>query len=271
MQWITIVMISRTMKQFIIIFLVSILPLCLKAQVESKSDSIDNGISTLVRQLSEKQQEIDGLNDSIKRLNGQLDATIKMSMNESQSTNLQIEHFQDTITQLRKENASLLNDIRLKNDSLKSSKELLLSLDNIVYKECLLFPLERRFNAKYIADSKRCLDAMGTSKSHPKEFNTYYHFLDEYASFNQDLINFLRDQEKRLGMKQWKINELAVSQAVEGLNKLPYYRYYMNRNKAPWESILYLDETLDVFFSQLKSGKLNSTTMQELIQRLEPK
>lgn len=239
--------------------------------MESKSDSIDNGISTLVRQLSEKQQEIDDLNDSIKRLNGQLDATIKMSMNESQSTNLQIKHFQDTISLLRNENASLLNDIRLKNDSLKNSKNLIISLDNIVYKECLLFPLERRFNAKYIADSKRCLEAMGTSKSHPKEYNTYYHFLDEYDSFNQDLINFLRDQEKKLGMKQWKINELAISQAEDGLKKLPYYRYYMNRNKAPWESILYIDETIDEFFKLLNSGKLTSTTMQELIHRLEPK
>ncbi len=239
--------------------------------MESKSDSIDNGISTLVRQLSEKQQEIDDLNDSIKRLNGQLDATIKMSMTESQSTNLQIKHFQDTISLLRNENASLLNDIRLKNDSLKNSKNLIISLDNIVYKECLLFPLERRFNAKYIADSKRCLEAMGTSKSHPKEHNTYYHFLDEYDSFNQDLINFLRDQEKKLGMKQWKINELAISQAEDGLKKLPYYRYYMNRNKAPWESILYIDETIDEFFKLLNSGKLTSTTMQELIHRLEPK
>lgn len=259
------------MKKYIIILVVAILPLCLNAQEELRSDSIDNNITTLLRQLSEKQQEIDGLNDSIKRLNGQLDAAIKMSINESQSTNLQIEHFQDTITQLRNKNASLLNDIRLKNDSLKSSKALILSLDNIVYKECLLFPLERRYNAKYIADSKRCLDAMGTNKSHPKEYNTYYHFLDEYLSFNQDLINFLRDQEKRLGMKQWKINELAISQAEDGLKNLAYYKYYVNRNKSPWESILYLDETIDEFFKLLKSGKLNSTTMQELIQRLEPK
>lgn len=259
------------MNKFIILSVVTILPLCLKAQVGSKSDSIDNNVSTLLRQLTEKQQEIDILNDSIKKLNGQLDATIKMSINESQSTNVQIQHFQDTISQLRNENASLLNDVRLKNDSLKNSNDLIISLDNIVYKECLLFPLERRFNAKYIADSKRCLEAMGTNKSHPKEYTTYYHFLDEYVSFNQDLINFLRDQEKRLGMKQWKINELAISQAEDGLNKLPYYKYYVNRNKSPWESILYLDETIDEFFKLLKSGKLTSTTMQELIQRLEPK
>ena len=264
-------MISRKMKKYIIILVAALFPLFLTAQVESRSDSIDNNVSTLLRQLSEKQQEIDGLNDSIKKLNAKLNATIKMSLDESQNSNLLIGHYQDTISQLRNENASLLNDIRLKNDSLRSSKDLLLSLDNIVYKECLLFPLERRFNAKYIEDSKRCLDAMGTSKTHPKEYETYYHFLGEYASFNQELINFLRDQDKRLEMKQWKVNELAISQAEVGLKDFAYYKYYLNRNKSPWESILYLDETIDEFFKLLKSGKLNSTTMQELIQRLKPK
>lgn len=259
------------MKKNIIILVVAIFPLCLKAQEELRSDSIDNNVSTLPSQLSEKLQEIDALNDSIKRLNGKLDATIKMSKKESQSTNLQIECFKDTITQLRNENASLLNDIRLKDDSLRSSKALILSLDNIVYKECLLFPLERRYNAKYIADSKRCLEAMGTNKSHPKEYQTYYHFLDEYESFNQALITFLGDQEDCLGRKQWKINDVAIKQAKDGLNKLPYYKYYVNRNKYPWESILYLDETIDEFLKLLNSGKLNSKTMEELIQRLQSK
>lgn len=259
------------MKKNIIILVVAIFPLCLKAQEELRSDSIDNNVSTLLRLLSENQKEIGGLNDSIKRLNGKLDATIKMSKKESQSTNLQIECFKDTITQLRNENASLLNDIRLKDDSLRSSKALILSLDNIVYKECLLFPLERRYNAKYIADSKRCLEAMGTNKSHPQEYKTYYHFLDEYNSFNQDLIKFLTKQSDCLGRKQWKINDVAINQAKDGLNKLPYYKYYVNRNKDPWESILYLDETIDEFLKLLNSGKLNSKTMEELIQRLQSK
>ena len=259
------------MKKNIIILVVAIFPLCLKAQEELRSDSIDNNVSTLLRLLPEKLQEIDGLNDSIKRLNGKLDATIKMSKKESQSTNLQIKCFKDTITQLRNENASLLNDIRLKDDSLRSSKALILSLDNIVYKECLLFPLERRYNAKYIADSKRCLEAMGTNKSHPIEYKTYYHFLDEYDSFNQDLIKFLTKQSDCLEMKQWDVNELAIKQAKDGLNKLPYYKYYVNRNKYPWESILYLDETIEEFLKLLNSGKLNSKTMVELIQRLQSK
>ena len=259
------------MKKNIIILVVAIFPLCLKAQEELRSDSIDNNVSTLRRQLPENQKEIDGLNDSIKSLNGKLDATIKMSKKESQSTNLQIKCFKDTITQLRNENASLLNDIRLKDDSLRSSKALILSLDNIVYKECLLFPLERRYNAKYIADSKRCLEAMGTNKSHPEEYKTYYHFLDEYDFFNQDLIKFLTKQSDCLEMKQWDVNELAIKQAKDGLNKLPYYKYYVNRNKSPWESILYLDETIDEFLKLLNSGKLNSKTMKELIQRLQPK
>ena len=259
------------MKKNIIILVVAIFPLCLKAQEELRSDSIDNNVSTMRSQLPEKLQEIDGLNDSIKRLNGKLDATIKMSKKESQRTNLQIECFKDTITQLRNENASLLNDIRLKDDSLRSSKALILSLDNIVYKECLLFPLERRYNAKYIADSKRCLEAMGTNKSHPKEYQTYYHFLDEYESFNQALIKFLKYQSDCLKMKQWDVNELAIKQAKDGLNKLPYYKYYVNRNKYPWESILYLDETIDEFLKLLNSGKLNSKTMEELIQRLQSK
>ena len=72
-------------------------------------------------------------------------------------------------------------------------------------------------------------------------------------------------------MKQWKINEIAIGQAQDGLKALRYYKYYRNCKNQPWESILYLDETLDEFFKQLNSRKLNAASMKDLIQRLEPK
>ena len=100
----------------------------------------------------------------------------------------------------------------------------------------------------------------------------YYHFLDEYASFNQEVILFLKDIEKSLNRKNWKGTafEMVIPQANKALESLNYNQWYQKRNTT-WASIPYLDDTLDEFFKLLKSEKLTSTTMQELIQRLEPK
>ena len=256
------------MKKYIIIFLVSIVPLCLKAQVESTSDSIDNGISTLVCQLSEKQHEIDVLNDSIKRLNDNISASFKTNKDQFERTNKQLALYQDTIAVYRNEKRELLSVIQEKNDSLK----ILASIDTIIYKQCLLFPLERRFNPKHIFRAKHCLQAMNIESTHAQNFKKYFHFLDDYESFNQEVIMFLKKQEESFSKKQWKSSafEMVIPQANKALESLNYNQWYQKRNTT-YESIPYLDETLDDFFSQLKSGKLNSTTMEELIQRLQPK
>ena len=267
MLWIIMTTTMNKKKIIISSLILLFCPFCLLAQEQLITDSIDDNVSTLLRQLREKQQEIDVLNDSIKKLNEQANIIEKRSSKVSQDKDLQITKHQEKISQLISENQRLKDEIQEKKDSLK----IFATLDNIVYKECLLFPLERRYNATYIKEAKQCLAAMGIETTHSKEYETYYHFLDEYESFNNLVIAFLQDQEKRLSMKQWKINELAKSQAEESLKKLPYYKYYINRNKSPWESILYIDETLEEFFKQLNSGKLNAITMQQLIKRLEPK
>ena len=138
------------MKKNIIILVVAIFPLCLKAQEELRFDSIDNNVSTLRHQLSEKQNEIDVLNDSIKRLNDNISASFKTNKDQFERTNKQLALYQDTIAVYRNEKRELLSVIQEKNDSLK----ILASIDTIIYKQCLLFPLERRFNPKHIFRAK---------------------------------------------------------------------------------------------------------------------
>ena len=237
------------------------------AQDEIKRDSVNDNVTTLLSELTDKRNEINELNDSINKLNESINTTIRLGSEESLKQNDRISALQDTINQLRGENLRLVEEIRVKQDSLK----IFATLDNIIYKECLLYPLERRYNPKYIEDAKHCLAAMNVERTHPKEHHTYYHFLDEYAAFNQEVLSFLKEQENGLSMKHWKINEIAISQADAGFKRLRYSRYYQNRNKSPWESILYLDETIERFFTLLKNGKLNAEAMQELIKRLEPK
>ena len=256
------------MKKNIIILVVAIFPLCLKAQEELRFDSIDNNVSTLRCQLSEKQNEIDVLNDSIKRLNDNISASFKTNKDQFERTNKQLALYQDTIAVYRNEKRELLSVIQEKNDSLK----ILASIDTIIYKQCLLFPLERRFNPKHIFRAKHCLQAMNIESTHAQNFKKYFHFLDDYESFNQEVIMFLKKQEESFSKKQWKSSafEMVIPQANKALESLNYNQWYQKRNTT-YESIPYLDETLDDFFSQLKSRKLNLQTMEELIQRLQPK
>jgi len=256
--------------QLLLFIIVAVLfPVSIFAQQEIASDTINNNddVSTLIRQLSEKQKEIDLLNDSIKRINAQMNDSIQKYKKDTQQLNTNRKLYQDSLSHFISENQRLMTIIQVKNDSLK----LFGTLDNMIYKQCLLFPLERRYNPIYINDCKKCLAAMRTDATYPKDYKIYYHFLDEYATFNQEIIGFLKEQEENLSMKNWKINEIAISQAQDSLKGLHYYQYYRNCKNQPWESILYLDETLDEFFKRLNSGKLNAASMKDLIQRLEPK
>lgn len=259
---------NYSVQLLLFIIVVALFPVRTFAQQEISSDTIKNDdVSTLIRQLSEKQKEIDLLNDSIKRINVQMNDSIQKYKKDALQLGASRKSCQDSLSHLISENQSLMNAIQVKNDSLK----LFAKLDNMIYKQCLLFPLERRYNPSYINDSKKCLAAMRTEATYPKDYKIYYHFLDEYEAFNQEVIGFLKVQEENLSMKNWKINEIAINQAYDALKDLKYNKYYKNCKNQPWESILYLDETLDEFFKQLNSRKLNASSMKDLIQRLEPK
>ena len=234
------------------------------AQTEADTDS---RVNTLLRQLDEKQQEIDKLNGAIEALN-------------SQAADLQneIQRLSRRNSELEQQNIGELDGLRAKIDELHSvidakndTLRWFTALDNTIYRQCLLYPLERRYDAKRINDAIHCIDVIDIKGNHKKEYDTYAHFLSEYERYNLEIINYLEAQKKSLGMKGWVVNDMVRAQADEGLKRTAYYRYYEKRDTDPWESILYLDETIDQYLNLLKKDKIAEADLQHLIDRLQPK
>ena len=57
----------------------------------------------------------------------------------------------------------------------------------------------------------------------------------------------------------------------DDLRGLEYYRYYQDRNKDPYQSIIYLDDAIDEFCSILDKGDNIQNRISDLIKKLEPK
>lgn len=182
----------------------------------------------------------------------------------------------EKIVKLQGDTAKFRHDNADQQKRLKSIEKGISSMDAIVYKQCLLFPLEKRFNKGLIEDCLMAVNAfaaLGGNRS--KDFNeckkVYYPLLNEYEKYNTEMISFIEKQV----VPRIPNGEIIPSHRESLVNKLkaePYYRNcYINRNKPPYNSIPYLDEAIDKLFKMLnKTGNVESE-LQELLRYLEPK
>ena len=156
-------------------------------------------------------------------------------------------------------------------DNQKEQLKLLDRIDDEVYRQCLLYPLERRFDPKLIDEALHSLNRMNIADSHREQYDTYAPLLNEYAHLNQEVITFLNDQKRSLTMKGGSFSNEGIAAAKQKFANNPYKRYYEKRNEKPWRSILYLDQALEDFFRLLDNKQLTSDALNELIERLQPK
>lgn len=205
-------------------------------------------------------------NGYVKKIKDLQDSVFKLRGEHSQYVKDDIA-YQDSIRKLNRKVRKMQDELKMKSDSMK----IIQSFDQIIYKECLLYPLERRYDSTRLVEAKHCLDLMTSVKvKQPVEYKTYYHFLTEYAKYNREVLGFLEELNGYFEKKAWPTGSAVESYVSGQLKKLTYYQFYEKRNIKPWESILYLDEVLDDFLKVLRKGEINKDTMQEFIKRVKP-
>jgi len=191
-----------------------------------------------------------------------------------ESLNDSIDFYKNKLDSLQKRYNDLENANKKLNIELSNRADELNAIDSIVYKQCLIRPLYRRYDPYEIKELIHCLEAMNIQNTHTKYYNTYYPLLVKYETYNREVISFLERQKKSYNLKTQSTEfnwSKFTDDAKTGLGGLTYYPFYKRRDYDPWKSITYIDEVIEDFEKQLQSHKLNQESLQDLIDRLTPK
>lgn len=159
------------------------------------------------------------------------------------------------------------------NQVLKTKTQVLATLSHVVYKQCLLYPLERKYSKKFVEESLRSLEALGirNNEKYREVCETYWDLLKKYSLYNQEVLSFLQTQNESFTLKRWNINEITKEGCKSDLERLSYYQFYKTKDIKPWKSIIYLDKVIDDLKSMLSGEKkLNEANFKDLINRVKP-
>lgn len=235
------------------------------AQNGTKQGSENNNLTPLIKSIDEKIDSILKLvNSNISNNNQQIPDNPQGCQNDLEKYKTEIKKKNDTIRHLTEEK----NTLKIQKDSLEKYTTF---FNETIFKQCLLYPLEGRYDSIFISECKQCLKDMKIQESHPELYNTYYDLLNDYKNYNDQVKTFLVEQKRSVDLKGGLIGAFK-DKAKQKLEELDYYKkFYLKRNTPPYKSIPYLDEVIYEFLSVLNSNKLNGTNMQELIEKLEPK
>lgn len=230
------------------------------AQNGTKQGYKNNDFTLLIKPIDEKCDSILKLLNSISNNHQQIPDNPQGCQTDLEKYKQEIKNKKDSIRHLTEEK----NTLKIQKDSLEKYTTF---FNETIFKQCLLYPLEGRYDSIFISECKQCLIDMKIKERHTDLYNTYFHFLDEYKNFNKDVKDFLEGQKTELERKNGELDMIKLK-AEPKLKKLDYYKYYKKRNIDPWESIVYLDKVIDKFFNLLNSNKLNINNLQELIDKL---
>jgi septal ring factor EnvC (AmiA/AmiB activator) len=233
---------------------------------ETENEAMETVIKVYQKQLDERDKQIESLkaaeaklNDSIATLNKQLakqEADTKQQLKASAGT-------EEKMASLKAKYDELVNAVS--------------TLDGIVYKNCLLYPLETRYDPKLIVEAVRAVNSFSqlpTAKS--SEFEqykkTYLPLLKQYGEYNKELGSFFAQKLEIIKMTGNVVRDAHRDKFTRELEALPYFqKCYKGRNNPPYSSIVYLDEAIDKFKAIIaKTGDV-SKEMEELIKSIEPK
>ena len=187
----------------------------------------------------------------------------------------------DRIAKLEKEVAEANKAIEKANKDYETIKQAVLSKDAVLYKQCLLYPLERRYNPALIADALSTVNVfagLGQMSDKFEEYrNTYQPLLNQYGQYNQQLIVFIQGCIDYVEKRQEKLGDGGLVTApkekwLNELKELPYYHEcYVGKDRPPYKSIIYLDDVIDEFRSVVEQKGDVKSELLKLVQKLEPK
>lgn len=172
------------------------------------------------------------------------------------------------------------NDLRGQTDSLKA---LINSLDPIIYKECILYPLSIRYNQQRIDESLRAVrsyrKAVGDnylSADFKQCIKTYLPFIEgtnpQYKQYSDELVRFLEKVADDLKNSKTEVMQTEMkNKCMQLIMQLTYYKYYKQRNTPPYKSIPFLDNALDSFKVLLNDSRSVVDDVQRLRKSITPK
>ena len=194
-----------------------------------------------------------------------MSTTIKMLQDEIKENKKQIAILNTTLATKEDSLAILKEFLVRKNTESQKAEEmaataeksrekiahLLSTVDAIVYKQCLLYPLEVKYDSSSVAEAIRTIDAVSNIIQNPsKDFvgykRTYYDLLTRYQAYSKEILSFLVREGKVLSMTNWQVG-VHKGKFQHDMTELSYYKYYSRKDAPPYKSILYLDQVLDKF------------------------
>lgn len=240
-----------------------------------QADSVT--IKDSVVETSKEQVVIDAMSSTVNDLNGKiitLQAEIKRLKGDSISKS-------DTISQLRKALDS--RTLKIQNETKRAEaaiseqkrvKNILSNVDAIVYKQCLLYPLEAKYDSITRAEALQAVNAFSEINSTPSgkfvEYkNIYYDLLYQYPTYYDQILSFLKKGKTVLGMTNWIVG-VHKEKFLNDMKSLPYWKFYLHRNEPPYKSILYLDNVLDKFKEIVNRNGNVKNEIEDLINKVSP-
>lgn len=259
------------MKKNIIVGICLSMAVWANAQTDStKADAV----GALTQVIAEQQAKIQKFNDSIATLHQEREKTVRQWSDSATFLNNIIgkkdKEWKDSLILRDKEIVRLKAD----NENLQKRIAATAKMTDVVYKQCLLYPLEARYDSLLIAESLESLEVMGISSQpqYKKNSQVYTHLLKDYGKYNQQLMDYINRQMRSFQFKKWQINDVVAKSSLDELMRWEYYKYFRNRNQAPWESILYLDGVIEELEAMLKSpSTLTEEKCSNLLKMITPK
>ena len=221
-------------------------------------ENIISEIGTLTSELKGKQDSISWMKDTIKSL--------------CQDTIL----LHKEIKELQEEKNKVESDRNGLKVQIDNWGRKLSSLDQVIYKQCLLYPLEGKYDPENITEAITTIETIqdlieSPSNQFVQYKKTYFPLLKGYEQYNNQIINLIESHILFLKALDWKIG-VRKEKFMNELKQLPYYsECYLKKDIPPFESITYLDDAIDKYINILKKEGNVKTDIEELLQSLRPK
>lgn len=232
------------------------------ARPDSLTDSHEAGIVALAEQLGAQKATIDRLeagikekNDTIALLQQELEA-LRAGAKREQQEGEALAAARDSVQSLGRELYESRRQLKAMADSLQSLSGLQAAvrrLDTLMYKQCLLYPLERPYEEGFVREALTTLDRLQIKQRglFQNEYATYAPLLRDYKKHTADVAKLLQGVAKRFDRLGYKVEPNIVRTVQSLLKASAYYPLYQQRNRPPYRSIPYLDGVVDDLLAML--------------------
>ena len=273
MRWITMININENnkMKKFALYLILILLSNGLYAQsndtILSKEEGLEDGLWKKIEEMTLKLAEKDKIINKLK------DDSLKL---QTQAASLN-----GDVVRLRNENLDLKSQVEQAQLDKEQLSKAIISIDGVLAKQCLLYPLERRYNKTFVEEALNTVKEFGRLGKTSERFNgyrnTYEPLLEKYFDYNQEIVEFLNGcialiekQQKSLGDKK----DIRIPKEMwnSKLCALDYYREcYVVKDDPPYKSIIFLDERIDEIKDAIQNSNDVKSDFEKIIEKMLPK